>query len=76
MAVRDKILNPLENLKTANRIASLRSERGYLETKYDASPVKHPKSLRRQIGQMYDGKKVRNRQSDSDPASLVHTVTY
>ena len=57
MAVRSK--NP-EDLGRANAIATVRSERGYSATKYDASPAKLPKSLRRQFGQKYDGKKVRN----------------
>jgi hypothetical protein len=60
MAVRSKLLNPLKNPKTANAVATLRSERGYSTAKYNASPAKRPKSLRRQFEQKYDVKKVRN----------------
>jgi hypothetical protein len=62
-----KSRNPLKYLKRANTIAAVRSERGYSATKYDASPAKHPKSLRRQFEQKYDGKKVRNTWITSSP---------
>ena len=42
------------------RITTVRRERGYSATKYDASVVKLLKTLRRQIGQKYDAKKIRN----------------
>ena len=42
------------------RITTLRSERGYSATNYDVSVVNPLKTLRRQIGQKYDDKKVRN----------------
>lgn len=53
----------MEKLKTANAVVSVRSERGYSATKYDASPAKRPKSLRGQFKQKYDERKVRNIQS-------------
>jgi hypothetical protein len=40
------------------RITTLRSERGYSATNYDVSVVNPLKTLRRQIGQKYDDKKV------------------
>jgi hypothetical protein len=40
--------------------AAERSKRGYWATKYDASVVKSPKTVRRQFGRSYDQKKVRN----------------
>ena len=42
------------------RITTIRPERGYSATKYDASVVKLLKTLRRQFGQKYDAKKIRN----------------
>ena len=56
----DKIPKFPGNQKTAAAVATVRSERGYSETNYDASPVNCPKPLRRQISQKYDQKKVRN----------------
>ena len=47
-------------LERACRVATLRSERGYLDTKRDASSVNRPDSLRGEIGHFYDVKKVRN----------------
>jgi hypothetical protein len=38
----------------------IRSERGYSATNYDGSAVKRSKTLRRQFGNFYDAKKVRN----------------
>jgi hypothetical protein len=58
--VRAKVHPPLENPKTANAVATVRSERGYSATKYDASVVSSPKTLRCQFGEKYDAKKVRN----------------
>jgi hypothetical protein len=57
------VQNPhsLKISKSTSRVATVRSERGYPATKYDASPVSRPKTLRRQFGQKYDPKKVRNR---------------
>ena len=52
--------NPLQNHKTAKGVTTLQSERGYSVTNYDASVVKRAKTLRRQIGQKYDAKKIRN----------------
>jgi hypothetical protein len=52
--------NPLQNHKTAKGVTTVRPERGYSVTNYDASVVKRPKTLRRQIGQKYDAKKIRN----------------
>lgn len=46
--------------KPAAAVATVRSERGYLDINYDASPAKRPKPLRCQFGQKYDVKKVRN----------------
>jgi hypothetical protein len=46
--------------KPAEGVATVRSERGYSATKYDANPAKRPKPLRRQFGQKYAVKKVRN----------------
>ena len=50
----------LKIAKPANAVATVRSERGYLDTKYDASPAKRQKSLRCQFGEKYDVKEVRN----------------
>ena len=52
--------NPLQNHKTAKCATTVRSERGYSATNYDVSVVNPLKTLRRQIGQKYDDKKVRN----------------
>jgi len=60
MTVRPKMRNPLETLKTARRVASVRSERGYSATKYDGSAGKVPETIRRHCGRFYDVKKVRN----------------
>jgi hypothetical protein len=46
--------------KAASGIATLRSERGYSATNYDASAAQCPKCLRSQIGRKYDVKRVRN----------------
>jgi len=46
--------------KSISRVTTVRSEHGYWATKYDASPVSRSKTLRRQFGQKYDAKKVRN----------------
>jgi hypothetical protein len=43
-----------------SHVITLRQERGYSAANYDGSAVKHPKTLRRQFGKFYDGKKVRN----------------
>jgi hypothetical protein len=50
----------LKIAKPANAVATVRSERGYLDTKYDANPAKRQKSLRCQFGEKYDVKEVRN----------------
>jgi hypothetical protein len=60
MAVRSEIRKPWKNLKTSRRVTTLRPERSYSATKYDASPAKTPKIVRRQFGRSYDQKKVRN----------------
>ena len=52
--------NPAENPATFFLITAVRSERGYSATNYDANPAKPQKSLRRQFGEKYDHKKVRN----------------
>jgi hypothetical protein len=52
--------NPLETVKMSRRVASVRSERGYLETKYDGSPATHSRILRRQFEQKYAVKNIRN----------------
>jgi hypothetical protein len=44
----------------ATRVITLRQERGYSATNYDRSAAKRPKTLRRQFGNFYDVKKVRN----------------
>ena len=46
--------------KTTDLVTTVRAERGYSATNYDASAVKLQKTLRRQFGQKYDEKKVRN----------------
>jgi len=51
---------PLENLKTTDPVVAVRSERGFSATNYDASVANPKKTLRRQFGQKYDVKKVRN----------------
>jgi hypothetical protein len=58
-AVRNPETRP--TLKTLRPVITLRSERGYLATKYDAIAVKSPNTLRRQFGRSYDQKKVRNK---------------
>ena len=60
MAVWPKRPNPMGTMKTARRVASVRSERRYSATNYDASPAKRPEPLRGQFGRKYDVKKVRN----------------
>ena len=50
----------LKIAKPANAVATLRSEPGYLSTKYDPSPAKRQNPLRCQFGQKYAVKKVRN----------------
>ena len=55
-----KNLPPLQSPKMTASVITVRSERGYSGTYYDASVVKLPKTLRRQFGQKYDAKKVRN----------------
>jgi len=55
-----KILPLLENQEMTARITTVRPECGYSATIYDASVVKLPKTLRYQIGEKYDAKKVRN----------------
>ena len=47
-------------LEPACRVATLRSERGYLVAIYDVNPAEPRKTLRRKFGEKYDGKKVRN----------------
>ena len=44
-------------LQPARRVATLRSERGYLVTIYDVSSAEPTKTLRRQLGEKYDVKK-------------------
>lgn len=53
-------MKPLENTKMTAAVTPVRPERGYSNTKHDASVVKHPKTLRRQIGFFYDANEVRN----------------
>jgi len=60
MPVRLKTLRPLEKTEMTARIITVRSERGYSATNYDASAANLQKSLRCQIGLFYDVKKVRN----------------
>ena len=47
-------------LELACRVATLRLERGYLVKIYDVSSAESTKTLRRQLGEKYDVKKVRN----------------
>ena len=54
MPVWSRILRPLENPKTAKRVVTLRSERGYSDTKHDGSAVNPEKTLVSQIGRFYD----------------------
>jgi hypothetical protein len=49
-----------ENPESAPLVVRLRPEPGYSSTIYYGSPPARPKSLRRQFGQKYDAKKVRN----------------
>jgi hypothetical protein len=60
MAVRPYTPRRLKIQKATSRIATVRPERGYSATNYDASAIRPPKSLRRQIRQKYDERKVRN----------------
>ena len=60
MPVQCKIPMPMENLKTTDLVVAVRPERGYSATNYDASVANPKKTLRRQFGQKYDVKKVRN----------------
>ncbi len=46
--------------RRADRVTTLRPERGYSDKNYDASAAKRPKPLRRQFGSSYAVKKVRN----------------
>ena len=48
---------PVKIQKRINAVATLRPERGNLVAKYDGSMAGTPKSLRRQFGKKYDGKK-------------------
>ena len=41
-------------MQPARRVATLRSERGYLATIYDVSSAEPTKTLRRQFGEKYD----------------------
>ena len=56
------VKNPesLENQQMPHRVATVRSERGYSATNYDATVVNLPKPSRGQFGQKHDDKKVRN----------------
>jgi hypothetical protein len=65
-----KIPKRLEKLKTTYPVVALRPERGYSATKYDANMANPPKTLRRQFGQKYDVKKVRNTCTARHSASL------
>src|SRR6266542_7171275 len=51
------------SLELACRVATLRLERGYLVKIYDVSSADSTKTLRRQLGEKYDLKKVRNRKA-------------
>ena len=55
-----KILPPLQIRKGTAHVITLRWERGYSATNYDACVEMPPKTLRRQISRFYDVKKVRN----------------
>jgi hypothetical protein len=44
----------------ANPVVRVRSKRGYSATNYDVNPAARPESLRCQLGEKYDQKKVRN----------------
>jgi len=68
--VRCKIATPRKTCKSTSRVATVRSEHGYWATKYDATPVRRSKTLRRQFGQKYDVKKVRN----SHPVHLARAA--
>src|ERR1035441_3412218 len=62
--------NLLQNHKTAKCVTTVRPERGYSATNYDANVVKLLKTLRRQIGQKYDAKKIRN---NYDNATIAYS---
>src|SRR5208282_6198109 len=49
----------LKTKKMTARVTTVRPERGYSAANYGASVVRVQKTLRRQIGQKYDVKKVR-----------------
>jgi hypothetical protein len=70
----------LAYLKKANTVATVRSERGYSATNYDASPAKLQKTLPRQIGQKYDAKKIRNnlaqKQTQMCPSPTTGTISF
>jgi hypothetical protein len=51
----------------------LRSERSYSATNYDGSAAKRPKTLRRQFGNCYDDKKVRNKQAEKIAPAVKET---
>jgi hypothetical protein len=70
-AVRSRIPETRQPLKTLRPVITLRSKHGYSVTKYDASAAKSPKILRRQFGRSYDQKKVRN----TSPAAAPWVVT-
>jgi hypothetical protein len=73
MAVRAK--SPAsEKSKNAQRGRVVRSKHGYSATKYDASVVGSPKTLRHQFGEKYDAKKVRNTSSKRAPGCNVFGV--
>jgi len=57
----EKLGEPSEIKTPTNPVASVRSERGNLDTKYDHSPGQTLKSLRPQFGTNYDGKTRRNK---------------
>ncbi len=52
-----------KNPNTTHPVAMLRWQRGYSATNYDANLVDSPASLRRQFGEKYDQKKIRNSKS-------------
>lgn len=63
----------MKTLKTARRVASVRSERGYSATKYDGSAGKVPETIRRHCGRFYDVKKVRN---TYDQTHIIKTAVF
>jgi len=65
------MLRPLKIPKSACQVVSVRPERGYSATNYDGSPANPSKSLRRQFGQKYDVKKVRNNYHHSVEKTLA-----